>query len=244
LHLPLQAGSDQILKSMGRGYTMEHYYNIVEKLLKVRSDIVFSTDLIVGFPGETEEDFQGTLDAINRVGFISSFSYGYSDRPGTRASKMTNKIPDDVKADRLNRLQSLQDEHSVKWLKSLEGKDTTILLEAPSRRQPDSLDRLATTFITDTTNIALAKKPTPSATDNPTSNVSGDIASEITNRINDEIESTGTVTSQIDWRGRDPWGNTVNISLSNVKAGMYVPVHIQRAKKHSLMAVPIEKGLL
>lgn len=134
LHLPLQAGSDAVLEKMGRGYTQSDFLRLTEKLKKARPDIALSTDLIVGFPGETEEDFLETLKVMKEADFIASFSFIYSDRPGTRASKMTDKIPANVSLDRLNRLMELQNELAEKWLKSRVGMNTEVLLEAKSAR--------------------------------------------------------------------------------------------------------------
>jgi len=118
LHLPLQSGSNSVLRAMGRKYTLETYLRQVELLRRARPDIALSTDLIVGFPGETEHDFEQTLDALRTVGFESSFSFMYSDRPGTRAASMEGKIPQEVKARRLQRLQRVQNETSLACLRA------------------------------------------------------------------------------------------------------------------------------
>ena len=135
LHLPLQSGSDSMLKKMGRGYTMERYMQVVEGLRKARPDFALSTDLIVGFPSETEEEFEDTLKAIDTCGFMSSFSFCYSDRPGTRASAMPFKIPHEVQLERLERLQALQNDRAEAWLRTRVGLTTDVLLEAPSHKQ-------------------------------------------------------------------------------------------------------------
>ena len=92
LHLPLQAGSDRVLARMGRKYDMARFLHLVDALRAARPDIALSTDLIVGFPGETEEQFQETLDAVRRVNFMSSFSFCYSDRPRTAASRILTRF--------------------------------------------------------------------------------------------------------------------------------------------------------
>lgn len=135
IHLPLQAGSNSILKKMGRKYTIEDYLRIIEKLRKVRDDIVITTDLIVGFPSETEEDFQQTLKRVKEIEFDSSFSFKYSDRPGTKAEKMEPKVPDEIKAERLTRLQSLQDELTEKSLNKLKDTVVEVLVEGMSAKQ-------------------------------------------------------------------------------------------------------------
>lgn len=134
IHLPLQAGSDRVLEKMGRGYTNRDFMRLVDKLRTARPDIALSTDLIVGFPGESEEDFQETLRIMKEANFIASFSFIYSDRPGTRASKMPDKIDAKVSLDRLNRLMDLQNDLSEAWLKSRVGLTTQVLLEAKSAR--------------------------------------------------------------------------------------------------------------
>jgi len=139
LHLPLQAGSDAVLKRMGRKYDRAKYLQIVADLRAARPDIALTTDLIVGFPGETEEDFAQTLEMMERVRFESSFSFRYSDRPGVAAVRMTPKVEDAVAQARLLRLQSLQNGITKETLKSLEGLEVTVLLEAKSRRQDEGL---------------------------------------------------------------------------------------------------------
>ncbi len=129
LHLPMQAGSDAVLKAMGRRYDMQRYLDIVSELRKVRPDIVLSSDIIVGFPSETEADFQCTLDAMREVNFAASYSFCYSDRPGTRASKMPVKLSLEVKTERLARLQNLQDELTAAALQDLVGRKSNVLLE-------------------------------------------------------------------------------------------------------------------
>ena len=104
LHLPLQSGSSRILKIMNRKYTKEHYLELVEKLRKAMPDISLTTDIIVGFPGETEEDFQETLDVVRKVRYDSAFTFIYSKRTGTPAAVMEDQVPEDVVKDRFDRL--------------------------------------------------------------------------------------------------------------------------------------------
>ena len=106
LHLPVQSGSDRILKLMKRGYTSARYIAKIEKLKAVRPGIAIATDLIVGFPGETEEDFQQTLDLVRTVGFDQSFSFIFSARPGTEAAELEGQLPWEVTQPRLARLQA------------------------------------------------------------------------------------------------------------------------------------------
>ena len=107
LHLPVQSGSGRILAAMKRGYTVLEYKSIVRKLRAARPDIVLTSDFIVGFPGETERDFEATMQLVEDVGFDSSFSFIYSPRPGTPAAEMADEVPHEIKAERLKRLQDL-----------------------------------------------------------------------------------------------------------------------------------------
>ena len=124
-----------MLKAMRRRYTLDHYMRTVEALRRARSDIALTTDLIVCFPGETEADFQATLDAMEAVGYESSFSFKYSDRPGVAAVNMEPKVDPQVAADRLMRLQTLQNSITRKCLKMLEGAETDVHVEGLSRIQ-------------------------------------------------------------------------------------------------------------
>ena len=219
LHLPLQAGSDSILKSMGRGYTNTHYLKLVENLKKAKPNIALSTDLIVGFPGETEEDFKETLRMVKEVNFISSFSFAYSDRPGTRASEMTNKIAPALQQERLNRLIVQQAEQEEQWLKSREGIETEVLLEAHSKKPKYS-------------NIMESHQERPASLIHQEN-------SEITALSNPDTNTVEADQNNTSWQGHDSWGNTVNVIIPNhleQKAGSIVPVRILRAKRHSLLA--------
>ncbi|WP_243546104.1 tRNA (N6-isopentenyl adenosine(37)-C2)-methylthiotransferase MiaB [Pseudodesulfovibrio tunisiensis] len=135
LHLPLQSGSDAVLKRMKRRYTRERYLSIVEGLKQARPDIALTTDLIVGFPGETEEDFQETLRVMKQVEYESSFSFKYSDRPGVAALNMEPKVSPEEASDRLTRLQNLQNAITGNSLKKQVGNRTQVLIEGVSRRQ-------------------------------------------------------------------------------------------------------------
>ncbi len=138
LHLPLQAGSDRTLKRMGRKYDRAKFLEIVLGLQRVRPDIVLGTDLIVGFPGEAEDDFLQTLEMVERVGFETSFSFKYSDRPGTAAERMDKKVDPDVAQERLVRLQELQKDITRKSLKKCIDQETVVLYEGKSRVQDGS----------------------------------------------------------------------------------------------------------
>jgi len=136
LHLPLQAGSTKVLENMNRGYTAEHYLNLIIKLRRVAPDISLSTDLIVGFPGETEADFQQTLELVSEIEYDSAFMFRYSVRPGTKAAELPDDVPESEKIDRLNRLIEIQQQiasrRNTRWL----GRSLQVLIEKRSRREP------------------------------------------------------------------------------------------------------------
>ncbi|MBR5539380.1 MAG: MiaB/RimO family radical SAM methylthiotransferase, partial [Clostridia bacterium] len=136
-HLPLQSGSDAVLKVMNRHYDSAHYLDNVRKLRAAMPDITLTTDIIVGFPGETEEDFEATLEVLRTVRYDMIFSFIYSPRNGTPAAKMENQISDDVKSSRMKRLLDLQ--NSISYEKNLEtvGKTLRVLCEGPSKNDPD-----------------------------------------------------------------------------------------------------------
>lgn len=135
IHLPFQAGSNSILKNMGRGYSRDHYLQLVENLLNIRYDIAITSDVMVGFPGETENDFRMTLDLIKRIEFDSLFSFKYSDREGTLARNLRPKISEAEKSLRLQELQDLQKEISLRKNKGLEGKQVEVLVDCQGKRK-------------------------------------------------------------------------------------------------------------
>ena len=128
-HLPVQSGSNAVLKRMNRKYTVERYLEKVERLRSYRPDIALATDIIVGFPGESDADFQATMDLLNQVRFHGSFSFKYSDRPHTRSAEFTDKIPEDVKGQRLMTFQSRQDEISLKRNNEVLGETLEVMVE-------------------------------------------------------------------------------------------------------------------
>ncbi len=139
LHLPVQAGSDRVLAAMKRGYTVLEYKSLVRKLRAARPDISLSSDFIVGFPGETEADFEATMKLIEELGFDTSFSFVYSARPGTPASDMADDTPADVKLARLARLQKRIEEHAATISAGMVGTVQRILVEGPSKKDPNEL---------------------------------------------------------------------------------------------------------
>ena len=135
LHLPLQSGSSRILKIMNRRYDKEKYLELVAKIRNAVPDISLTTDIIVGFPGETEEDFQDTLDVVEKCDFDSAFTFIYSKRSGTPAAKMENQVPEDVVKDRFDRLLALVQEKGRKASSRFEGTVQEILVEEESREK-------------------------------------------------------------------------------------------------------------
>ncbi len=139
LHLPVQSGSDRILAAMKRGYTRLEYKQKIRRLRAVRPDISLSSDFIVGFPGETEEDFAQTLELIEDVGFDQSFSFIYSRRPGTPAASLPDEVPREVKQQRLERLQAKIDAQARAISRSMVGSTQRVLVQRPARRDPRQL---------------------------------------------------------------------------------------------------------
>ena len=129
MHLPLQSGSSRILKIMNRHYDKERYLELVDKLRKEIPDIALTTDIIVGFPGETEEDFLETMDVVKKVGYDSAFTFIYSKRTGTPAASMENQIPADVVKDRFDRLLKEVQTIATDKAMALEGKVMNVLAE-------------------------------------------------------------------------------------------------------------------
>lgn len=139
LHLPLQSGSDAVLARMGRKYDRARYLDIVRRLRSARPDIALTTDIIVGFPGETDDDFEATMAILEEIRFANSFSFKYSDRPGVRAERMEPKVDEKVKSERLARYQARQEELTAEDLRAQVGRRTEVLVEEPSKRQEDGL---------------------------------------------------------------------------------------------------------
>jgi len=134
LHLPFQAGSDPVLAAMNRQHTGDDYIRIAERIRAARPDIALSTDIIVGFPGETDEDFAATLDLVGRVGFAQAYSFKYSPRPGTPAAALDNQVPDHVKSERLQTLQALLDRQKAAFNAGFLGRKLQVLFEGEGRK--------------------------------------------------------------------------------------------------------------
>lgn len=139
IHLPIQSGSDRLLKVMNRQYTLERYMELAEKIRKEIPDCSISTDIIVGFPGETEEDLQATIDAVKKVKYDTAFTFIYSRRNNTPADKMENQVPDEVKHERFNRLIDAVNEIVITSNKKYEGKTVEVLVEGYSKNDSTKL---------------------------------------------------------------------------------------------------------
>ncbi len=177
LHLPAQSGSDRILKAMNRRHDSTTYLKIIDKLRQANPKLGFSSDFIVGFPGESDADFEATLDLVHKIGYIQAFSFKYSPRPGTPAALMPNQIEEKVKKQRLDRLQELLFSYQLKFNKETVGKIMPVLFESKGRkagqltgRTPymqnlhaelgrDCLNRIIAVKVTDATQNSLSGIP-------------------------------------------------------------------------------------
>ncbi len=139
IHLPLQSGSSKVLKTMNRKYTKEQYLALVEKMKAKIPNLTLSTDIIVGFAGETEEDFEDTLDVVRKVCFEQVYMFIYSRRVGTPGDKMQNQIPEDIKHKRFDRLKELVESQIAKNNSKYVGTIQKVLVEGPSKNNPELL---------------------------------------------------------------------------------------------------------
>ena len=154
IHVPLQSGSTKVLKEMNRKYTKEQYLDLIKRIRNKIPDVVFSTDIIVGFPGETEEDFEDTIDVVKQVNFEQIFMFIYSRRVGTRADKMENQIPEEIKHKRFDRLKQVFEERVEENNKKYVGTTQKILVEGYSKNNQDML-----TGRTDTNKVVIFEGP-------------------------------------------------------------------------------------
>lgn len=154
IHIPVQSGSTEVLKNMNRKYTKEQYLELIEKIKKEIPGVVFSTDIIVGFPGETEEDFEDTLDVIKKVNYEQTYMFIYSKRVGTPADKMENQVPEDVKHKRFNKLKLICDELTQKSNLKYLGTIQRVLVEGYSKNNGNML-----TGRTDTNKVVIFEGP-------------------------------------------------------------------------------------
>ena len=134
LHLPFQAGADRILAAMNRKHTADDYRRLIERIRAARPDIALSTDIIVGFPGETDREFAQTLDLVREIGFAQAYSFKYSARPGTPAATMDGQVPEDVKTERLSQLQNLLETQQKSFNDGFVGRVVPVLFERTGRR--------------------------------------------------------------------------------------------------------------
>jgi tRNA-2-methylthio-N6-dimethylallyladenosine synthase len=141
LHLPVQSGSDRVLAAMNRGHTTADYLRIIARMRAARRDIALSSDFIVGFPGESDADFEATMTLVREVGYAQAFSFKYSPRPGTPAAASPRQIPDAVKNERLQALQALLTEQQNAFNESCAGATLSVLFEKPGRRQGQAVGR-------------------------------------------------------------------------------------------------------
>jgi tRNA-2-methylthio-N6-dimethylallyladenosine synthase len=135
LHLPIQSGSNKVLKEMNRKHTREEYLNIIDKLRKSRPDMAFSSDFIVGYPGESDQDFEQTMKIVEEVGYAQCYSFKYSPRPGTPAAINENQVPEEIKSERLARLQALISNYQDKFNYNFIGKNFEVLLDKHGKHQ-------------------------------------------------------------------------------------------------------------
>jgi tRNA-2-methylthio-N6-dimethylallyladenosine synthase len=141
LHLPVQSGSNRILKAMNRSHSRETYLRILEKVRTIRPDVALSGDFIVGFPGESEEDFEATLSIVDEVRYASAYSFKYSARPGTPAAAMDDQIPREIMEERLQRLQERINAHQLAFNRSKVGVNTQILIERKGKHPGQMIGR-------------------------------------------------------------------------------------------------------
>jgi tRNA-2-methylthio-N6-dimethylallyladenosine synthase len=141
LHLPVQSGSDRVLEAMNRRHRADEYRRLVEKIRAARGDIALSSDFIVGFPGETDTDFEATLSLVRDIGYAQAFSFKYSPRPGTPAAAQAKQIPEDVKSARLQQLQALLGSQQDAFNRSCEGRVMAVLFEKSGRKMGQAIGR-------------------------------------------------------------------------------------------------------
>lgn len=139
LHLPVQSGSNRILAAMKRGHEVEEYISKLRRIQAIRPDISFSSDFIIGFPGETEDDFLATMELIGEIGFDTSFSFVYSARPGTPAAELEDDTPEEVKKQRLKILQDRITQNAIQISRRMVGSEQRILVTGVSKKHPDQL---------------------------------------------------------------------------------------------------------
>ncbi|SDL47487.1 tRNA-2-methylthio-N6-dimethylallyladenosine synthase [Glycomyces sambucus] len=221
LHMPLQSGSDRVLKEMRRSYRSAKYLEILDKVRAAMPDAAITTDIIVGFPGETEEDFQGTLDVVERARFSSAFTFQYSIRPGTPAATMEDQIPKAVVQERYERLVALQERVSWEENRKLEGSVVEVLVTAGDGRKDEATGRLSGRA---RDGRLVHFNVTPSATD-PAGNAEGVrpgdvVTTAITYGAPHHLVADGAVLSHRATRAGDAWASGKATKLPGVALGM------------------------
>jgi tRNA-2-methylthio-N6-dimethylallyladenosine synthase len=141
LHLPVQSGSDRILAAMNRRHTRADYVAVIGRLREARPDLALTSDFIVGFPGETEDDFGATLSLVGEIGYSGAFSFKYSPRPGTPAAGMDDPVEESAKTDRLHRLQAAIDASQAAFNRGCLGRSISVLFERPGRHSGQLVGR-------------------------------------------------------------------------------------------------------
>ncbi|MCA0431644.1 MAG: tRNA (N6-isopentenyl adenosine(37)-C2)-methylthiotransferase MiaB [Proteobacteria bacterium] len=141
LHLPVQAGSDRVLKAMNRGHTADDYLKLIARVRAARPDMAMSGDFIVGFPGESDAEFEDTIAVAKAVGYAAAYSFKYSPRPGTPAAELARQVPEEVKSERLQRLQALIIEQQQAFNRSCLGRTLPVLIEKPGRHDGQMIGR-------------------------------------------------------------------------------------------------------
>ncbi|RRS00365.1 tRNA (N6-isopentenyl adenosine(37)-C2)-methylthiotransferase MiaB [Glycomyces terrestris] len=221
LHMPLQSGSDRVLKEMRRSYRSAKYLEILDKVRAAMPDAAITTDIIVGFPGETEEDFQATLDVVAQARFSSAFTFQYSIRPGTPAATMADQIPKAVVQERYERLIALQERVSWEENRALEGTEVEVLVTVGDGRKDEATGRLSGRA---RDGRLVHFNVTPAATD-PSGNAEGVrpgdvITTKITYGAPHHLVADGAVLTHRRTRAGDAWASGKATKLPGVSLGM------------------------
>jgi tRNA-2-methylthio-N6-dimethylallyladenosine synthase len=221
LHMPLQSGSDKVLKEMRRSYRSEKYLGIIDDVRKAMPDAAITTDIIVGFPGETEEDFQATLDVVEKARFSSAFTFQYSIRPGTPAATMEDQIPKAVVQERYERLVALQERISWEENRKLEGTEVEVLVTVGDGRKDAATGRLSGRA---RDGRLVHFNVTPNETD-PTGNAEGVrpgdvVTTTVTYGAPHHLVADGRIASHRKTKAGDAWAAGKATKLPGVSLGM------------------------
>jgi tRNA-2-methylthio-N6-dimethylallyladenosine synthase len=195
LHMPLQSGSDAVLRAMRRSYRSERYLRIIERVREVMPDAAITTDVIVGFPGETEADFQQTLDVVAQARFASAFTFQYSQRPGTPAATMADQVPHDVVQERYERLVALQEQISWDANQALVGRQVEVLIATGEGRKDADTGRLSGRA-RDGRLVHVAIGGAPAAQPGDT------VTTTVTQAAPHHLVADAPITARVPWRGQ------------------------------------------